>query len=133
MKKKLDIEAIIYGSLESLLNIILSAPFYKMLWNDVKEKFGKDVDEKELYKVFKFFTLMLTFAKVLEDTKNRLLEPSILASEQRYILYRNKDFFDGKLDETTFRKLITEMLIYYVSEFYEKYVKNEEQKGEQPK
>jgi hypothetical protein len=104
-----------------------------MFWNDVKEKFGKDVDEKELNRVFKFFMFMNMLASILEDTKKQILQLNLISSEQGYAVYRNKDFFDGKLDEKTFKELVEKIWTYYYGEFLEKYKQIKEQKDEQPK
>jgi hypothetical protein len=66
VKVLLQLNVDIFG-LDSSLKGLLSAPFYKMFWNDVKEKFGKDVDEKELYKVFKFLVFIGLLTSILED------------------------------------------------------------------
>ena len=136
---RLQINAYIYD-FNNFINYLSLRPISQMFWNDIKEKFGKEVDEKELYKVFKFFELMLAFGSILEDIKNNLLDLSTLTSEQSYIFYKNKNFFNGNLDETTFRRLVAKIWVYYIEEFYEKYKKykeqnkqNKEQKDEQPK
>jgi hypothetical protein len=122
----------IFG-LESFLNNALSGPLVQMFWNDVKEKFGKDVDEKELYKVFKFFALMLTFKGLLEAAKDHVLQLRLMSGEKGYFLYRFDGFFDGKLDEKTFKELIEKIWTYYYGEFLEKYKQYKEQKDKQPK
>jgi hypothetical protein len=122
----------IFG-LESFLNNALSGPLVQMFWNDVKEKFGKEVDEKELNRVFKFFMFMNMLASILEDTKKQILQLNLISSEQGYAVYRNKDFFDGELDEKTFKELVEKMWTYYYGEFLEKYKQYKEQKDGQPK
>jgi len=131
-KVLLQLNVDIFG-LDSSLKELLSEPFYKMFWNDVKEKFGKDVDEKELYKVFKFFALMLTFKGLLEAAKDHVLQLRLMSGEKSYFLYRFDGFFDGKLDEKTFKELVEKIWTYYYGEFLEKYKKDKEQKDEQPK
>ena len=131
-KVLLQLNVDIFG-LDSSLKELLSEPFYKMFWNDVKEKFGKDVDEKELYKVFKFFALMLTFKGLLEAAKDHVLQLRLMSGEKGYFLYRFDGFFDGKLDEKTFKELVEKIWTYYYGEFLEKYKQIKEQKDEQPK
>ena len=131
-KVLLQLNVDIFG-LDSSLKELLSEPFYKMFWNDVKEKFGKDIDEKELYKVFKFFALMLTFKGLLEAAKDHVLQLRLMSGEKGYFLYRFDGFFDGKLDEKTFKELVEKIWTYYYGEFLEKYKQNKEQKDEQPK
>jgi len=131
-KVLLQLNVDIFG-LDSSLKELLSEPFYKMFWNDVKEKFGKDVDEKELNRVFKFFALMLTFKGLLEAAKDHVLQLRLMSGEKSYFLYRFDGFFDGKLDEKTFKELVEKIWTYYYGEFLEKYKQNKEQKDEQPK
>ena len=131
-KVLLQLNVDIFG-LDSSLKELLSEPFYKMFWNDVKEKFGKDVDEKELNRVFKFFALMLTFKGLLEAAKDHVLQLRLMSGEKSYFLYRFDGFFDGKLDEKTFKELVEKIWTYYYGEFLEKYKKYKEQKDEQPK
>jgi len=131
-KVLLQLNVDIFG-LDSSLKELLSAPFYKMFWNDVKEKFGKDVDEKELYKVFKFFALMLTFKGLLEAAKDHVLQLRLMSGEKGYFIYRFDGFFDGKLDEKTFKELVEKIWTYYYGEFLEKYKQYEEQKDGESK
>ena len=132
-KEELRIIAII--SLESLLNKVLSAPDIQMLWNDIKELYGKDVDEKELHRVFKFFALMNTLAASLEETIEFVLPPKVISDIKGwgYDIYINKDFFDGKLDKKTFKELAEKIWTYYYGDFLKKHKQNKEQKDEQPK
>jgi hypothetical protein len=118
---------------ETFLNNILSGPGNQMLWNGIKEKFGKDVDEQELYKVFLFISLMATLSKVLENAKDHIASFNIIGP-WGYYLYKDENILGGKLDEKTFRELILKIREYVSStEFDEKYIKNKEQKDDQPK
>jgi len=118
---------------ETFLNNVLSGPGNQMLWNDIKEKFRKEVDEQELYKVFLFISLMATLSKVLENAKNNIASFNILGP-WGYYLYKDENILGGKLDEKTFRELILKIREYVNSkEFDEKQEQNKEQKDEQPK
>jgi hypothetical protein len=119
------------GGFNAFLNEISSNPIIQMLWNDVKERFGKDVDEKELYKVFEFYVLIINFLESLEDAKKAVSSKSI--GSWGYYLYNDKNLFDGKLDEATFRDLLMKINKYDLEEFSKKYQQNKERKGEQPK
>ena len=97
---EIQITANIFG-FESILNELLSDPIFQMFWNDVKEKYGKDVDEKELYKILKTFIISVTFLGSLEDAK-KAVAFNTLNSSWSYDIYNSKDLFDGKLDKATF-------------------------------
>jgi len=119
---------------ESLLNKFLADPTYQMFWNDIKERYGKDIDEQELYKVFKFYVLIIIFTQSLNHAMESLLPHNIISNNRWYYnIYRNKDFFDGKLDEKTFKELVIKITEYLTDDFYEKYNQYKEQKDEQPK
>jgi|GEM_PF-2381022 len=112
------------------LDTILSNPDIQKFWNDIKEGSGKDVDEQELLKVFKFYMLIVYLFDALENTIK------IITTDDQwgYDIYRDITLFDGKLDFVTFKKLMSRIGIYFNSKkFNEEYKQNKEQKDEQPK
>jgi hypothetical protein len=118
---------------DSYLDNVLSGPGNQEFWNDIKEKFGKDIDEQELFKVFLFLNLMATLSKVLENATNQLASFSIIGPWGYYI-YKDENILGGKLDEKTFREVILRIWEYTNSkEFDEKYGQNKKQKDDQPK
>jgi hypothetical protein len=131
---KIIFQIVIYiFDFETFLNSFLSQQLPQKLWNDIKELYGKDVDEKELFKVFKLFALMYLFENTLEDAKSKALIPNVIRTGWGYAIYRDKRFFDGQLDEKTFRELLEKIAKYHNEEFLKKYKQNEEQKDEQSK
>jgi hypothetical protein len=129
-REALKIMAIVPG-FESFLNEYISEPIFQMFWNDIKERYGKDMDEQELFRVFKFYVFITLLASILEDAKRVMLPLNVIRDRRSYNIYRNENLFDGKLDEETFKELIWKIWEYNQSkEFYEKYVKNKEQKGD---
>jgi hypothetical protein len=118
---------------DSYLDNVLSGPGNQTFWNDIKELFGNDIDEQELFKIFLFLNLMATLSKVLENAKNHLASFNIIGPWGYYI-YKDENILGGKLDEKTFREAILRIWEYTNSkEFDEKYKQNKEQKDEQPK
>ena len=119
--------------LKSLFDDILSVPENKEALNYLKEKFGKDIDEKEIEKVLLLYVFELTLADVLEGAAKYLSSLGIIGS-LGYYLYRDENILGGKLDEKTFRELTWEINKYAISKAYnEKQEQNKEQKDEQPK
>ena len=127
---KIEITADIYN-FESLLNDILSIDFFQKAWNDIKEKYEKDIDEQELFRVFMFYAFMNTLWSTLEDAKKQISPIGLINNETNYNHY--KSLFGGKLDKEAYKELIAKIAKYINGEFYEKYLKNKEQKDEQPK
>ncbi len=111
-------------NLELLLKGFLSDSDVQELWSDIKEKFGKEVDEQELYKVFLFFIIITIVVYTLEKAKEDTLPINLIEDERGYALYTDPRKIGGKLDEKTFRKLVKKIWKYIHSkEFYEKYFK----------
>ena len=93
----------------------------------------KDVDEQELLKVFKFYILLNILGACLEHAWKRYTTlEDVTESVWVYYLYKNKNMFNGKLDEKTFGELIKKIWCL-ARELYEKDKQNKEQKDEQPK
>lgn len=111
------------------LDTILSEPGIQELWNDIREKFGKEVDEQELLKVFKLYVFNSYLIGSLYEAMNSIR--SNLKSSGDYSTYIME--FDGKLDKLTFKYLLTKIGEYYDEKFAKKYGQNKEQKDEQPK
>ena len=112
------------------LDTILSNQIIQEVWNDVKERFGKDIDEQELLKLFKFYM----FIFYLFDALNNTIEIITSNAQWGYDIYKDITLFDGKLDFVTFKELMSKVGKYISSKlFNEKQEQNKEQKGEQPK
>ncbi|MCC5447123.1 hypothetical protein [Candidatus Nanobsidianus stetteri] len=101
---EIQITANIFG-FESILNKLLSDPIFQMFWNDIKEKYGKYMDEKELYKVFEFLVFIGLLTSILEDATKGISPLNIINDTWGYNFYRDKKMFDGKLDEKNFKEL----------------------------
>ena len=112
------------------LDTILSNPVFQEFWNDIKERVGKDIDEQELLKVFKFYIFITHLFNALNNT----IEIITSNAQWGYDIYRDITLFDGKLDFVTFKELMSKVGKYISSKlFNEKQEQNKEQKGEQPK
>ena len=131
---KADLKLIAFiPRLENFFDTLLETSDAQKLWKEIKDRFGKDIDEQELLKVFKFYILLNILGACLEHAWKRyaILE-DVTESVWVYYLYRNKNMLNGKLDEKTFKELIKKMW-NLAREFYEKDKQNKEQKDEQPK
>jgi len=129
----LKIWILIFG-FESFLEEILSIPDIQMFWNDIKEIYGKEVDEQELYKVFKFYAFIIKLESALEEALKYTSPINFINDGRGYEIYRKEKYLDGKLDEETFKELAKKMWEYLNrEEFYEKYKQDKEQKDEQSK
>jgi len=118
---------------KGILDGILSDSMNKKALDYLKEKFGKEIDEKEIEKVFLLYMLMITFADILERASKYFLSFNTVFS-LGYSLYRDENILGGKLDEKTFRELIVQINEYAKSvSSNEKDKQNNEQKDEQPK
>jgi cellulose biosynthesis protein BcsQ len=116
-KVKIDITVNIYD-FDDFLKLHLSAPDAQELWKGIKERFGKDIDEQELYEVFKFFVVLTI---ILIDLQKALkILPSNILGLWGYKIYKGKDLFEGKLDFETFYELIRKIAEYYEEEFLKK-------------
>ena len=119
--------------LRGIFDGILSVPENKKALDYLKEKFGKDIDEKEIEKVLLLYMFGITIIDVLEAAAKYLSSLSIIGS-LGYYLYRDENILGGKLDQKTFRELISEINKYAISKASnEKQEQNKEQKDEQPK
>jgi hypothetical protein len=131
---KADLKLIAFiPRLENFFDTLLENPDTQKFWKEIKERFGKDVDEQELLKVFKFYILLNVLGLCLEHAWKRYVTlEDVTESVWVYYLYRNKNMLNGKLDEKTFKELIKKIW-NLAREFYEKDNQNKEQKDEQPK
>ncbi len=102
------------------LNKLLEDQYAQILWNDIKEKYRKKLDEQKLYKVFEFFIFALYMETLLEDIKRELSVLGSLSNERGYFLYRDPELFNGDLDEETFKKFLEKIWNYFYNEFYKK-------------
>jgi len=107
---------------DEVLDEVLTDPMIQILWNDIKDRLGKNVNEQELYNVFKFFIFTRLFYDALTNATEVMKIPDLLSNKSGYNLYTNKELFDGKLNEKTFKKLVGEMYGIIRSEkFYKRY------------
>jgi len=104
----------------SLLNDISSTKFFKKAWKNVKEKFKKEVDEQELYKIFKFLMFISFIYVILEFAKQKRSPLNVINSTSGYNHYTSSSF-NGKLDEKTFRELAEKIWKYIEGEVIEEY------------
>jgi hypothetical protein len=92
-----------------------------MFWNDIKERFRKEVDEKELYKVFEFLMFIGMLTSILEDATKNISPLNIIEYTLGYNFYRDKKMFDGKFGEKNFKELAKNIWKYIDKTFSEKY------------
>jgi hypothetical protein len=116
---------------ETFFNEYLSDPNSQLFWKEIKERFGKDADEKELLKIVKFYILLINFEALLDKAREWVISNAL--GPWGYDLYNSGDLFDGRLDGRTFKELLTKVWKYQTEEFIKKYGQNKEQKDEQPK
>ena len=115
---------------DTFINEYFSESNTQLLWNEIKEKFGKDVDEKELLKIFKFYLLFFNFIVLLDAARNWVINNVI--NLWGYDLYNSEDLFDGRLNGRTFQELFIKIWDYR-NEFAKRYGQDKEQKNEQSK
>jgi hypothetical protein len=127
-KAKLSVD-IKMENFETFINEYFSEPDSQLLWKEIKERFGKDVDEKELLKIFKFYLLIFNFVIRLDIARKWVIDNVI--SLWGYDLYNSEDLFDGRLDGRTFQELFIKIWNYREEEFVKKYKQDKEQKDEQ--
>jgi hypothetical protein len=115
---------------DTFINGYFSESDTQLLWNEIKEKFGKDVDEKELLKIFKFYLLIFNFIVLLDAARKWVINNVI--NLWGYDLYNSEDLFDGRLNGRTFQELFIKIWDYR-EEFAKRYGQDKEQKNEQSK
>jgi hypothetical protein len=108
-------------SFDNILNNISSTEFFQKAWNDVKERFGREVDEQELYKVFMFLMFMFMLGIILEFTKQKISPPDLVNNRLSYNHYRFRGTFNGNLNEKTFKELVEKIWNYLDKDFLEQY------------
>jgi len=96
---------------EDVLVKVLEDEKVKEFWNDVKKLYGKNVDERELFKVFKFYLSVIITIDVLERTKTFMRISNLLDNRYSYAFY--KEQFNGKLDEKKFKELVEKIWDYH--------------------
>jgi hypothetical protein len=105
---------------KKLLNKLLEDQYAQMLWNDIKEKYKKYLDEKDLHKIFEFFIFAIYIETLLEDMKKELSVLGSIVNERGYQMYKDPELFNGNLDEKTFKRFLEKMWNYFYHEFYKK-------------
>jgi hypothetical protein len=110
------------------LDTILSEPGIQELWNDIREKFGKEVDEQELLKVFKLYVLIIRLLSALSETQKMIQSYSWI-----YDRYNDPTLFDGKLDKVRLIELLEKIVKYLAAKSAKNTDEKTDQKGEQPK
>jgi hypothetical protein len=110
------------------LDTILSEPNIQELWNDVKEKFGKEIDEQELLRVFKLYVLIIRLLGVLSETQKMIQSYSWI-----YDRYNDPTLFNGKLDKVRLIELLEKIVKYLATKSAKNMDEKTDQKDEQPK
>ncbi len=122
-KEILQIMTLIFD-FNSFLNNLISGPISQKSWNDIKELYGKEVDEQELLKVFKFFMFVSSLEIIFKEASKHISPIDVINYGWGYNIYKDKNYFDGKLDVKTFIELVEKIWKYYTE-------KSKEQKDEQ--
>jgi hypothetical protein len=115
-----------------LISGILSEPFVEEAWNNIKEVFRNDMDEQELFRIFRFFIFISFVSIFLEHVSWKMSLPYLIDNGTwAYDNYRSK-YFNGGLGKEQFIELTKKMWDYlYKKDFFEKFKKYIEQKDEE--
>jgi len=115
-----------------LISGILLEPFVQEAWNNIKEVFRNDMDEQELFRIFRSLIFISLVSIFLEHTSQRMTLPYLIdKSTWSYDVYRN-ELFNGSLRKEQFIELTKKMLDYlYRENFFDKFKKYIEQKDEE--
>jgi hypothetical protein len=112
----------IYFSIEDpdhIFDEILSNPDIQKFWNNIKERFKGNIDEEELYKLFKFYIFIIVAEDVLKEFSESIKIPNLLNNELGYDLYRNMESFKGRLNKEQFREALEKIWEYHKEIFLE--------------
>jgi len=115
--KKLHIDISIEDK-NHIFDEILADSDIQKFWKEIKEKFEDEVDEQELYKVFKFYLFIFIARYALEEFIDSIKMPNLLDNNIGYSIYKNNNLFKGNLDEKTFKKLLEKIWEYHKELFF---------------
>ncbi len=128
---KLNLEICCFGR---LLDSILSKSFVQKVWKDIKKRFGKETDEQELYRIFKFLIFMFLLNSFLELAKQKMSLSYLINNNIEWLYHRCGSSLFGKnrkLDENKFKEIVKKMYESFNGEFYEKFKQHMEKKGKE--
>ena len=116
-----------------LISGILLEPFVQEAWNNIKEVFRNDMDEQELFRIFRSLIFISLVSSFLEHVSWKMSLPYLIDEDTwGYDYYRNKELFNGSLGKEQFIELTKKMWDYlYKKDFFEKFKKYIEQKDEE--
>jgi len=116
-----------------LISGILLEPFVQEAWNNIKEVFRNDMDEQELFRIFRSLIFISLVSSFLEHVSWKMSLPYLIdEGTWGYDYYRNKELFNGSLGKEQFIELTKKMWDYlYKKDFFEKFKKYIEQKDEE--
>jgi len=115
--KKLHIDISIEDK-NHIFDEILADSDIQKFWKEIKEKFKDEVDEQELYKVFKFYLFIFIAKYALEEFIDSIKMPNLLDNNIGYSIYKNNNLFKGNLDERTFKNLLEKIEEYHEELFF---------------
>jgi len=115
--KKLHIDISIEDK-NHIFDEILADSDIQKFWKEIKEKFEDEVDEQELYKVFKFYLFIFIAKYALEEFIDSIKMPNLLDNNIGYSIYKNNNLFKGNLDERTFKNLLEKIEEYHEELFF---------------
>ena len=116
-----------------LISGILLEPFVQEAWNNIKEVFRNDMDEQELFRIFRSLIFISLVSIFLEHVSWKMsLSYLIDEGTWGYDHYRNKELFNGSLGKEQLIELTKKMRDYlYKENFFDKFKKYIEQKDEE--
>jgi len=104
---------------EKILEKLLSSPNVQEFWEKIREKFKGEIDEKELYKIFKIYLFSLVLKAALEKLTKDIQMPKLLDAEFNYTFYKDKESFRGKLNKKIFNEILKKIWSYHREIFIE--------------
>jgi hypothetical protein len=110
--KKLHIDINIKDK-DHIFDEILADPNIQRFWGEIKEKFRDEIDEQELYKIFKFYLFTFIAKYALEEFIDSIKMPNLLDNDIGYKLYKNNTLFEGNLNEKRFKELLEKIWEYH--------------------
>jgi len=118
---------------DHLISGILSEPFVQEAWNNIKEIFRNDMDEQELFRIFRYLIFISLVSIFLEHASQKMSLPYLIdEGTWGYDVYKNKELFNGSLGKEQLIELTKKMWDYlYKENFFDKFKKYIEQKDEE--
>jgi len=115
--KKLHIDISIEDK-NHIFDEILADSDIQKFWKEIKERFEDEVNEQELYKVFKFYLFIFIARYALEEFIDSIKMPNLLNNNIGYSIYKNNNLFKGNLDERKFKELLEKIWEYHKEMFF---------------